>query len=525
MKKLLYGLVAGAMLSSCDVSVENPNTMTSETFWKTEADAEKGVNAIYNMFYKPGTYTRWMWFRLDLTSDEGTSISPWAELREWVEFKYNNYNFWEGNSWTYRDCYEAIFRANQVIDKVPEITFNDQANKDAQLGQAYFLRGFYNYHLGLLWGSSNRSLAIMTKPSTPSEQPIGHTGDEVFEQAISDLSEAIRMLPESWEGDNKGRATRGAAYAYRAKLYMQMHMWDLAKADLEWLVKGEGAKYYGLVDNYQDNFRYDTENNKESVFEIQYSEIHKAPAGDGDFDVDPNLGQNRGQFFAPPGIGWTDGEIRSWIVDEFKKERDKDGNYDIRLKYSAFYEGMDKDFEGNSRIYRYDLNGAEANIWNEQNWKGRVFYRKYSSEHFRDFDDYHNPTNVRLIRYADILLMYAETLVNISDGNLSEAAGYINQVRSRVNMPNIEVNHPQVLTNSSAFLKRLQMERALELSTEGHRWADIKRWGLLDSNEGLEELRSRDADFNNFVIGRHACLPIPSSEVQNNPNITQNPMY
>lgn len=93
MKKLLYGLVAGAMLSSCDVSVENPNTMTSETFWKTEADAEKGVNAIYNMFYKPGTYTRWMWFRLDLTSDEGTSISPWAELREWVEFKYNNYNF------------------------------------------------------------------------------------------------------------------------------------------------------------------------------------------------------------------------------------------------------------------------------------------------------------------------------------------------------------------------------------------------------------------------------------------------
>lgn len=365
----------------------------------------------------------------------------------------------------------------------------------------------------------------MTKPSTPSEQPIGHTGDEVFEQAISDLSEAIRMLPESWEGDNKGRATRGAAYAYRAKLYMQMHMWDLAKADLEWLVKGEGAKYYGLVDNYQDNFRYDTENNKESVFEIQYSEIHKAPAGDGDFDVDPNLGQNRGQFFAPPGIGWTDGEIRSWIVDEFKKERDKDGNYDIRLKYSAFYEGMDKDFEGNSRIYRYDLNGAEANIWNEQNWKGRVFYRKYSSEHFRDFDDYHNPTNVRLIRYADILLMYAETLVNISDGNLSEAAGYINQVRSRVNMPNIEVNHPQVLTNSSAFLKRLQMERALELSTEGHRWADIKRWGLLDSNEGLEELRSRDADFNNFVIGRHACLPIPSSEVQNNPNITQNPMY
>ena len=151
-------------------------------------------------------------------------------------------------------------------------------------------------------------------------QPEGNTGAEVYQQAISDFTEAQSLLPEEWNDANKGRATKGAALAFRAKCYMQMHQWAEAKNDLQWLVDGAGSQYYDLVDNYEDNFRVDTENNIESVFEIQYSDIHKAPAGDGDFDVDPNLGLNRGQFFAPPGIGWTDGEIRPWLVTEFKRE-------------------------------------------------------------------------------------------------------------------------------------------------------------------------------------------------------------
>jgi len=255
---------------------------------------------------------------------------------------------------------------------------------------------------------------------------------------------------------------------------MQLHQWNEAKIDLQWLVEGEGKKYYDLTANYADNFRKDTENNIESVFEIQYSDIHKAPAGDGDFDVDPNLGLNRGQFFAPPGIGWTDGEIRPWIVTEFKKEKDLNGAYDIRLRYTAFYSEQHLDFPNNEKIYRETSN---EQTWNRDNWKGRVFYRKYSSEHFRDFDDYHNPTNVRLIRFADVLLMYAEAIVQ-SGGNVSDAVKYVDRVRARVNLPALAVNHPTAISSKDAFLKRLQMERVLELATEGHRWADIKRWGF-----------------------------------------------
>jgi len=519
MKKLLYIFSIVCLFNACKVDVENPNSITRDNFWVTERDAEYGVNAIYNMFYKPGTYARWIWFRHDLTSDEGFSQSPWAELREWTQFTYNNYDFSEGNAGTYSDFYQAIFRANQVLHYVPNIEFTDQAKKSRLLGQAYFLRGLYYYNLAVLWGTENSSLPIVLEISTPDMQPAGHTATEVYQQAINDFTEAQKMLPGEWTGVDKGRATKGAALAFRAKSYMQLRKWNEAKADLQWLVEGEGRGYYNLVPNYADNFNA-RENNIESVFEVQYSDVNKAPAGDGVGSIDPNLGLHRGQFFAPPGVGWNDGELRPWLVTEFKRERTAIDGTDVRLKFTAFYQGMEADFADNTRIYNLTSNNA---LWQQANFQGRVFFRKYSSTE-RGFDDYYNPTNVRVIRFADVLLMYAECIAE-SGGNLSEAITHVNRVRARVNMSPLAVNHFAVTTDRARFLKRLQMERVLELATEGHRWADIKRWGLLDNQAGIDELKQRDIDFNKFVIGRHHVLPIPSSEVNNNPNVQQNPRY
>lgn len=523
MKKVLYILSVVFLLNACDVDLENPNSITKKNYWKTETDAQYGVNAIYNMFYKPGTYARWLWFRFDLTSDEGFSQSPWAELKEWTQFKYNDYNFSEGNKLTYTLCYEAIFRANQVLYYVPNIEFADEEKKNQLLAEAYFLRGLYYYNLALLWGTGNKSLPIILEPSTPDMQPMGHTETEVYQQAIDDFTEALNhKIPEEWGSSDKGRATKGAALAFRAKCYMQLHQWSEAKDDLFWLVDGEGKKYYDLMPDYYDNLTDKKENNIESVFEIQFSDIHGDPAGDGDFDVDPNLGLNRGQFFAPPGIGWNDGELRPWLVTEFKKEKDKNNGNDIRLKYTAYYEGMETDFADNSWIYANNIQSNSA-TWQQSNWKGRVFFRKYAN-HERGADDYYNPINVRLIRFADVLLMYAECIAE-SGGLLSDAVDQVDRVRTRVNMHPLSVNNYVASTDRARFLKRLQTERMLELATEGHRWADIKRWGLLDNSAGIDELKSRDADFNNFVIGKHYSLPIPSDDINNNPNVEQNPGY
>src|SRR5690606_20831510 len=124
----------------------------------------------------------------------------------------------------------------------------------------------------------------------------------------------------------------------------------------------------------------------------------------------------------------------------------------------------------------------------------------------------------------DVLLMYAECIAQ-SNGDLSTAVAQVDRVRTRVNMPNLSVNHALSTTDRNEFLKRLQTERVLELATEGHRWADIKRWGLVDNQAGIDELKARDPDFNNFVIGKSKVLPIPSNEDNNNPNTDQNPNY
>src|SRR5690606_14193480 len=117
-KSLIYGLLAIMVTAACDkdlLNIPNPNEPTTETFWQTEDDAQKGLNAAYSRFYKEGTWMRWLSFRYDLGSDEGWSTSPWNELADWTRFNYVNYNFWEGNNVHWEDFYVGIFRANQVL--------------------------------------------------------------------------------------------------------------------------------------------------------------------------------------------------------------------------------------------------------------------------------------------------------------------------------------------------------------------------------------------------------------------------
>lgn len=517
-------ILSGLLYTGCETDVMNPNKSTVTSYWKTEQDARYGLNAVYNYFNKPATFMRQIWFRLDITSDECFSQSPNASLKEWTQFIYNNYNYGDGNAGTLKAFYIAIFRANQVLHYVPNIEFKDDNEKKIILAQAHFLRGLYYYYTALLWGSENKSIALMLEDNLPDPKdlPEGHTEKEIYEQAIFDFTKALEYnIPVNWSGNDKGRATKGAALAYRAKVYMQLHEFEKAKIDIHWLVEGEGKQYYDLTEDYFDNFKKETENNIESVFEIQYSDVHESPANADDDKQNPNLGQNKGKYFAPPTIGWTDGELRPWVVDQLKKELDKEGNYDIRLRYTAFYEGMEKDFENNERIYNLISN---EKTWSQSNWKGRVFMRKYGSDYYRDVENNYNPINIRLIRFADVLFMYAECIIETGD-DLAKAVECVDRIRARVNLFPLAKNHPESTVNKDSFMKRLQMERTLELATEGYRWADIKRWGLLDTEKGINELKLRDADFDNFVIGKHNCLPIPSDEINNNPYIEQNPKY
>lgn len=511
MKKIFLYMITGVVVlltaSSCNndiLNVDNPNTITTGQFWKTEDDAHRGVNAIYAMFYKNGGFNRWIYFRLDLTSDEGFSKSPWIELGDWTRFQYVNYNFWEGNVNTWRDCYKAIFRCNQVLAYVPDIPFANQQDKDRLLAQAKFLRGFYYYYLALLW----ENVPIILEPSKPDDLPQQNTLEEVWQQVEKDLTEAAAVLPPQWNDPNVGRPTKGAALALLGKTYMQQHKWQQAKEAFDYLVTGEGKSYYDLVANFRDNFTEMNENNKESVFEIQFSSVNKGGEGEG---PQSNMGSNRQQFFAPRGIGWSDGQARNWMVNEFKKEKTKDGKLDERLRWTLFYANLEEDF--GDKTYGRDWE------WNED----EAWFRKYQRDYERNNEDYYSGVNFRVIRFADVLLMYAEALNEI--GNTADAYPYVNRVRARANLNTLEAAHPEIGNDKDKFRERLKIERELELCGESVRWADLKRWGDLDSQEAVDKVAARDPDFENFVVGKSIRLPLPQIEVENNTNLSQNPGY
>lgn len=87
------------------------------------------------------------------------------------------------------------------------------------------------------------------------------------------------------------------------------------------MIIGEGAQY-SLVENYEDNFTDINENNSESVFEIQFGDQRRAGTDEG---PEAAVSSNRAQFFAPRGIGWSDGQARFWLVDAFKQEATVNG--------------------------------------------------------------------------------------------------------------------------------------------------------------------------------------------------------
>ena len=503
-KLLLLVMLIFAVSCKKDVlNLDNPNTLTVDQFWKTEGDAQKGVNAIYAMFYQTGGWNRWIYFRLDLTSDEGFSNSPWIELGDWTRFQYVNYNFFEGNVNSYQNFYKAIFRCNQVLTYVPDISFADPKKKAQLLAQAKFLRAYYHYYAAVLW----ENFPLVTTLQSPTDVPAASTLAQVWAQVEKDLQEASADLPEQWTGAELGRATKGAAQALLGKALMQQRKWSEAKTAFDYLVTGAGKGYYGLVD-FKDNFRAENENNKESVFEIQFSDANKTAEGDG---PNSNMGTNRAQFFAPRSIGWSDGQARYWTVGEFKKEKTLSGGVDPRLRYTLFYPALEADF--GDKIYGRSWEWGADEAW----------FKKYSRDYMRNNEDYFNQVNNRVIRYADVLLMYAEALNEL--GQTTEAYQYVNLVRQRSNMATMQVAYPAIGTDQTLFRNRLKTERMLELCGESVRWADLKRWGDLDTQAAVNEVALRDPDFKNFVVGKHIRLPLPQVEVENNTNLRQNPNY
>ena len=510
-----YCLAASVVIStvsckkSLDLDVENPNRVDESNFWKTSEHAMQGINAVYANFQKNGApYSRWLPFYMDIRSDDGYSTSPWNELRSVGALNITDYNFpvqfetWDAH-------WRGVFRANQVLAYVPGIQM-DEALKNRILAEAKFLRAVYYYNLISIWGN----IPLILQPSQPQDKPSQASMEQVWAQIEKDLTEAAAVLPTSYTGNDLGRATKGAAHGYLGRAHMQQREWQLAADALAWLVTGPGGTMYSLVPDYYNNFKEENENNAESVFEVQFKQ---RPENGCDDCPSSNYGTSRPPFFAPPGHGFNDGNMRRWVVHEFLKESAANGERDPRLAVTALYDSTD--VRGPNFTMVYGATFASKNY--DDNIRNRVWYRKYLNDYkFTNgqFEAFNSGNNFRALRYADVLLMYAEALNNLN--RTGDAYQYVNRVRRRAGLSDLTAGMSQ-----AQFQAQLEHERITELTGESVRWNDLARWGYFEDQAKLAILRARDPEFNNFVIGRNRFMPIPQREIDINPNLKQNPNW
>ncbi|UOQ76006.1 RagB/SusD family nutrient uptake outer membrane protein [Hymenobacter sp. 5516J-16] len=507
--------LAGALLISATACEKdlldqvNPNLPTTESSWKSSDDAVRASTATYAGLQGLGMYRRWLNFAFDLRDDTGFSQSPWGELADFTRFVQTNYNF-EVSQNIWRDHYRTIYRCNQVLAYVPAIQGMDATLQKRVLAEARFLRALSYFNLVSLYG--NVPLALAPPTSLDQVYPQG-TEAEVWAQVIADLQAAQPDLPTAYTGNDVGRATKGAATTLLGKAYMQNKRWADAQAQFAQVIS---SGTYRLTADYTDNFRHTTENNSESIFEVQFTDEKKGgnDAGNGP-DATSSQGGQRSQFWGVPGAGFNDGEIRPWVVREMLQEPTAAGQRDPRLAATAFYNRRDQaqfsttlPVDADTLAYGIGFlnrtkpadSKPEAIAVSVRN-RARVYWRKYATDYYRTFEDFDSPINHRVMRYADVLLLQAEALNE--QGQMAAAIPLINQVRQRAGLAPLSAGS----FTQASLRTQLMHERVTELTGEGVRWFDLQRWGLLDNQTGLNLLKARDSDFNNFVIGKSRLLP------------------
>jgi tetratricopeptide (TPR) repeat protein len=532
------GLAGSLLLSAtgCEKNIldqVNPNLPTVESSWKTSDDAVRGATACYAGLQGLGMYRRWLNFAFDLRDDIGWSQSPWGELADFTRFVQPNYDFEVSNN-IWRDHYRTIFRCNQVLDRVPTITGMDATLQKRVLAEAKFLRALSYFNLASLYG--NVPLAVTYTTNLTQTTPQAKEAD-VWAQVYKDLQEAAPDLPVSYGPADVGRATQGAATALLGKAYMQNKRWADASAQFAKLINSSTYNYR-LTNAYTDNFRHTSENNSESIFEVQFSDERKGgnDSGNGP-DATSSQGGQRSQFWGVAGLpgeslGFNDGEVRPWLVNEFLTEPTATGQRDPRLAATVFYNRKDQRLYpsalpldsdtlayGRGFLSRYQSNSGDPQGTNALRLRSRVYWRKYQTDYYRTSEDFDSPINQRVIRYADILLLQAEALNE--QGQTAAAVPLINQVRQR---PSVNLAPLSNTFTQATMRTQLMHERATELAGEGVRWFDLQRWGLLDNQTTVDQLKNRDAQFSTFVVGKTRLLPLPQADVDLL-RLQQNPGY
>lgn len=495
MKKIKYivvvllGIFAINSCNDSDLELTNPNQLSPETYFKNEVQVQSAVNAAYANLQTRGLYARHIFFALDNMSQENKG-NPQLEGNKvpFLNFSFDASSdiiqyYWEA-------CYLGIAKANFVLDNADKInalpnSVLSQERKNKFLGEAHFLRAYYYFLLVPRFGA----LPIYTS-STTVVGAARSPKEEVYKLIEADFDFASKnLLSKSTE--QKGRATKEAAYAYLGKALLYQKKYDEALAAFK------NVTGFTLEDNFYNNFMDETEHGPESIFEIEYDENLGVADKWGSDTTGEGVAEStlRGQEYG--NLGWYNVYPSDDILDEYEPGDKRFGD--------TFYVPGSK--------YNNGANTMTTANFSSSAGLRRAGWKKYQNYYKRTDENLDSSINFKVMRYADVLLMMAECESMRAGGVQATAIGYINQVRDRADVPLLATT----LTKDQVFTA-LVHERKVELAGEQVRFDDIIRWGIANT-----ELAGTG-----FTAGKSELWPIPNRETTSNPNIKpsdNNPGY
>lgn len=448
--------------------------------------------------------------------------------------------------------YTGISRANSalaVIANAPDAIENSAAKQS----ELRFIRSIFYFDLKI----HHKHIPWIDETMTQ-DQILSATNRELSDQELwgkiaADFEFAANNLPQTQE--DVGRASALSAKAYLAKTllyqaYEQNELHEVININKDKLVKVvalvdeiEEAGVYGLFDDYANNFLFESENGKESVFAIQRSLNDGSPDGRGSWPSALNAPMAGGfgccGFHVP-----TENFVNAFKTDQQGLplfDSFNDFNYDMttdsvdpRLDHTVAMEG---------KPFKYD----ENLIHGGDSWaRAPGIYGNFTAMKDLEHPDCscrgeNGPfpifsLNTPLIRYADVLLWKAEALIELD--RYDEALPIINRIRERAKNSTSKLHNASIYNmglytsfdSKEQARAALRFERRLELGLEGHRFFDLVRWGIaketIDSYLAIEAVRKPYLVDAIFTKGKHEYLPIPNQQmILSGGSYTQNPGY
>lgn len=483
MKNILFVLLSSLAIWACTddfVDVDSFNEDT-ESFFNSEEDYQSALIAAYDMLQS--TYLNVMLGEIasDNTLAGGESATDVPGIQEVDDMIHTPVNQQLRDIWNW--MFAGVNRANYVLEFKDKTDF---PNKNVVLAQATFLRAYYYFELVKWFGDV--PLAVDQRLLFGDQNTVDRTpASEVYAQIEQDLIFAAANLPVTQS--EVGRATKGAAQALLGKAYLFQGKFQEAATVLEEVIN---SGTYQLLTDYSTMFENDNENNIESMFEVQYTDVEGAgfdclQCSEGNVAVGFNGIRNySGPVFES---GFSFNVPTQEVFDAFEPgdlRRDV-AILDIEAWATAnsgvsYVEGFEHTGYYNRKYIsrQGDLNTGDANLT--------------------------NPNNYRSVRYADVLLMAAEAL-NRGGIDDTKALQYLNQVRNRAGLADAN-------GMGNALTTAIYQERRVELVGEGHHFFDLVRTGRAA------------AEIDGFQAGKHELFPIPSIEIELAGNRwQQNPGY